>query len=59
MTWYCWATLAIAAIPAIRHLMPQGTEKGQSAEPGESVADRAQPFAHSGINDWMYRQRLM
>ncbi|OBI85584.1 hypothetical protein [Mycobacterium sp. 1245805.9] len=60
MTWYCWATQAIMVIClTARHLTPHGAGNHPSTGQGESPALPAQPFAHSGIHDETYRQRIM
>ncbi|WP_156764605.1 hypothetical protein [Mycobacterium sp. 1081908.1] len=47
MTWYCWATQLIMVIAlTARQLRSHGTESDRSAD-------------HRGINDEIYRQRIM
>jgi hypothetical protein len=60
MTWYCWATTAIMLFSlAARQLPPHATENNRPLHRDESLAVPAQPFAPSGINDEIYRQRIM
>jgi hypothetical protein len=60
MTWYCWATTIIMLISlTARHLPSHGTGNNWLVDQAKSLAIPAQPFAHSGINDDIYRQRIM
>lgn len=60
MTWYGWATLIIMAVSvAMQQLPSHGTETSRPVDKGESLASPAQLFARIGINDEIYRQRLM
>ena len=60
MTWYCWATTVIMVISlSARHLTSHVTENGRSLDHGESLVVPARPFVRSGINDEIYRQRIM